>query len=232
MKTLLHVSVSPREYTPGKVKHQSISRLLAAQFINCFEISNDESKVIHRDLALSPPKFIDLGFIAACFAKDDLTQEQRLALSESDILINEIMQADVIVISTPMYNYGMPAVLKAWFDQVIRINKTFSFDLSRDGSPLRPILDNKTLVLLASWGESGFAEGESRREQNHLSPHVKQLAPFLGATQFFEVASQYQEYGSDAFEQSKNAALTHARALAQSLAKDQQRAVQKMCLQS
>ncbi len=49
-----------------------------------------------------------------------------------------------------MYNYGMPAALKAWFDQIIRINKTFTFDLARGDFPLEPIMSGKTLVLLTS----------------------------------------------------------------------------------
>jgi len=62
----------------------------------------------------------------------------------SDILIGELVQSEIIVITTPMYNYGMPASLKAWFDQVIRINKTFSFDLARGDKPIEPIQNGKT----------------------------------------------------------------------------------------
>jgi len=51
--------------------------------------------------------------------------------------------SDVIIIATPMYNYGMPAALKAWFDQVIRVNETLSLDLVRGDWPLKPVLSGK-----------------------------------------------------------------------------------------
>jgi FMN-dependent NADH-azoreductase len=55
-----------------------------------------------------------------------------------------------------MHNYGMPAVLKAWFDQVVRIQKSFTFDLARGDRPLEPILSGKTLVALNSCGQFGL----------------------------------------------------------------------------
>ena len=88
----------------------------------------------------------------ASFAKGELSSEQQAVLSESEQLIAEVVQADIIVISSPMYNYGMPAVLKAWFDQLIRIGKTFSFDLNRGDNPLKPILKGKQVVLVGFLG--------------------------------------------------------------------------------
>jgi len=81
----------------------------------------------------------------------------------SDILTGELVQSEIIVITTPMYNYGMPASLKAWFDQVIRINKTFSFDLARGDQPIEPIQSGKTLVILSASGEGGFLDNKPYR---------------------------------------------------------------------
>lgn len=81
---------------------------------------------------------------------------QQRALALSDELVDELERAEVLVLGTPMYNYGMPTALKGWVDHVIRINRTFSFDLARGDFPLRPILSGKTLVLLTSSGEFGF----------------------------------------------------------------------------
>ncbi|MDQ8184589.1 NAD(P)H-dependent oxidoreductase [Pelagicoccus sp. SDUM812002] len=54
-------------------------------------------------------------------------------LEWSDLAIAELDSADIMVLGAPMYNYGMPSALKAWFDQVVRIGKTFTFDLARGG---------------------------------------------------------------------------------------------------
>lgn len=79
--------------------------------------------VLTRDLADDPPPLVDAGFSAAILAPpaDDIPP----ALAVSEALIREVEAADVLVIATPMNNFGVPAVLKAWVDQIVRINRTF-----------------------------------------------------------------------------------------------------------
>ncbi len=207
MKNILYISCSVRKYSENETQHQSISRMLGEQFLSTFSQTTHKVEITHRDLSVKRPAFIDEAFIAAAFAKGVLSEEQRLVLAESDEIIKEVTNTDIIVIASPMYNYGMPAVLKAWFDMVIRVNKTFSFDLARGDKPLEPILSGKTLVLLASWGEFAFKKGESQYHLNHLSSHIEQLAPYLGAEEFYEIASEYQEFGDDRHKQSKALAI-------------------------
>lgn len=101
-----------------------------------------------------------------------------------------------------MYNYGMPALLKAWFDQIIRINKTFDFDLARGDKPLAPIFSGKTLVIITSSGEFGFEKGGINEHKNHLAPHIRTLSKYLGVEVIYEVASEYQEFGDERHEKS------------------------------
>ncbi|PHI37760.1 FMN-dependent NADH-azoreductase [Pseudoalteromonas sp. GCY] len=217
MKNILYISSSARKYSETSSQHQSISRMLGEQFLTEFSCQTHKVEITHRDLSVKQPAFIDETFIAAAFAKGVLSEEQRLVLAESDEIIKEVTNADIIVIASPMYNYGMPAVLKAWFDMVIRVNKTFSFDLARGDKPLEPILSGKTLVLLASWGEFAFKKGESQYHLNHLSSHIEQLAPYLGAEDFYEIASEYQEFGDDRHKNSKQSAIDEVHKLAQIL---------------
>ncbi|TMN39932.1 NAD(P)H-dependent oxidoreductase [Pseudoalteromonas sp. S2755] len=217
MKKILYISSSVRKYSETSSQHQSITRMLGEQFLTEFSCCTHKVEVTHRDLSVKQPAFIDETFIAAAFTKGVLSEEQRLVLAESDEIIKEVTNADIIVIASPMYNYGMPAVLKAWFDMVIRVNKTFSFDLARGDKPLEPILSGKTLVLLASWGEFAFKKGESQHHLNHLSSHIEQLAPYLGAEAFYEIASEYQEFGDDRHKHSKQRAIDDVRKLAQIL---------------
>ncbi|MEC8428130.1 MAG: NAD(P)H-dependent oxidoreductase, partial [Pseudomonadota bacterium] len=127
-------------------------------------------------------------------------------------------RADIIVMSSPMYNYGMPAQLKAWFDQVVRVNKTFTFDLSRGDFPLEPIMSGKTLVLTTSSGEFGFSAGGVRESLNHLAPHIKTASHYLGVDNFHEINAEYQEFGDDRHAKSVSKALTMAKNLASELA--------------
>ncbi|MCG9759095.1 MULTISPECIES: FMN-dependent NADH-azoreductase [Pseudoalteromonas] len=207
MKNILYISCSVRKYSENETQHQSISRMLGEQFLNTFSQTTHKVEIIHRDLSVKQPAFIDEKFIAAAFAKGALSEEQHLVLAESDEIIKEVVNADIIVIASPMYNYGMPAVLKAWFDLAIRVDKTFSFDLARGDKPLEPILSGKTLVLLSSWGEFAFKKGESQYHLNHLSSHIEQLAPYLGAEAFYEIASEYQEFDDDRHKRSKALAI-------------------------
>ncbi len=198
MKTILHIDSSVRRTTNSQPEYNSISKSIAATLIEKWRAVHSETNVIYRDIGINPPDFINQNWIAAAFTPDEVKNDaQKTLLSLSDTLIGELEQADIIVMSSPMYNYGMPAALKAWFDQVIRINKTFSFDLNRGDFPLEPILSNKTLVLITSSGEFGFNIGGIREKMNHLGPHVRTLSRYLGVETFHEINAEYQEFNDE-----------------------------------
>lgn len=217
MTTILHIDASARSWHPDGNKHQSISRQLAHIAVNAMQEKLTQSEVIYHDLAENPPNFINEQWIAGCFSETP-TPAQKRALEQSDRYISEIEKADIIVISSPMYNYGMPAVLKAWFDQVIRINKTFSFDLARGDYPLEPILSEKKLILCTSCGEFDFSKGKERAHLNHLGPHIEQLSPYLGADEYYEINSEYQEFSDQRHADSLQAAQAKALNLAHAIA--------------
>lgn len=147
---------------------------------------------------MNPPDFITQDWIDAVFTPEEKrTPAQKERLSLSDELIAEVTAADVILISSPMYNYGMPAQLKAWFDQIVRINKTFDFDLSRGDFPLKPLLSGKTLIIVTSSGEFGFEKGGIREDSSHLTPHLQTLSKYLGVDTVYEIAAEYQEFGDE-----------------------------------
>ncbi|AZQ12336.1 FMN-dependent NADH-azoreductase [Shewanella khirikhana] len=218
MPTLLQIDSSARSFDPEKSQHQSISRKLADCFVKSYRAQQPNAQYIQRDLAMTLPDFISVDWIAACFKKTELSDEEAKVLALSDELIDEVASADLIVISAPMYNYGMPAALKAWFDQVIRINKTFSFDLARGDCPIEPIFSGKTLVLLSSCGESGFEPGGAQAHKDHLGAHIKLLSRYLGASRFFHIAAEYQEFGDERHQKSVAEALDKAKGLAADLA--------------
>lgn len=198
MSTLLHVDSSIRSVNNPNPDHDSISKRIALRFVETWQQNRPEDEYIYRDVGVNPPEFITQDWIGAVFTPEEKrtsAQKERLALS--DKLIAEVSAADVILISSPMYNYGMPAQLKAWFDQIVRINKTFDFDLSRGDFPLQPVLSGKTLIIVTSSGEFGFAKGGIREDSGHLVPHLRTLSKYLGVDTIYEVASEYQEFGDD-----------------------------------
>jgi FMN-dependent NADH-azoreductase len=213
MTTILHLDASARTT-------RSLTRRLSRRFVDAWLAHRPHDRVIRRDLAADPPPHVTEAWIAACFTPpDERDAAMRAALAWSDAAIAEIEAAELIVMGTPMYNYGMPSALKAWFDQVIRIGRTFSFDPGRGDWPIQPILAGKQLVVLSARGEFGFAPGGVRARRNQLDPHIATCAPLIGVAEssIHTIAIEYQEFGDERHARSLAAAEAAARALAAEL---------------
>lgn len=175
MNTLLVV------HSSGRVT-RSITRRLADRFVRSWSTAHPSGVVTHRDVGLNPPSTVNEAWIAGAFAKPERRTPQMVeALRESETLLDEIDRADAIVIGAPLYNFGMPAQLKAWFDQIIRVGRTFDFT----GDPLvpyRPLLTPKPVVVLVSAGDAAMLPGGSDYPRATLEPHLKTLLTFNGLT--------------------------------------------------
>lgn len=187
---------------------RSLSRMLTQRFLDSWHSAGLTGEITQRDVGKNPPPFISEEWIASAFTPEaERSKQDHRILEYSDQAIAELSQADVIVIATPMYNYGLPAAVKAWFDQVIRVGRTFSFDLARGDTPLEPILSGKRLVTLSASGEFGFDPGGVRASMNHLHPHIQTMSKYLGVSQSWNVSIEYQEFGDKRFEKSKHEAI-------------------------
>ncbi len=143
----------------------SVSRRLADRLAARLAAGHPEARVIERDVAAGV-EFVDEAWIGANFtpaAERDAAQAARLA--GSDALVAEVMAADTLVIGVPIYNFGVPAALKAWVDQIARAGLTFTF---RDGGPVGLVTGKKAYLVVASGGtridsEIDFATGYMRQ---------------------------------------------------------------------
>ncbi len=198
MPKLLRIDASARS-------SRSLSRALGNRFISEWLRRNPGDEVILRDIGKTPPPAISEAWIAAAFTPPERRSlDQAKALAVSDDLIAELRRADLIVVTTPMYNYGMPSALKAWVDQVVRVNETFTFDLGRGDHPLEPVFTGKTMVMLTASGEFGFSAGGIRQDMDHLVPHLNTVSKYLGVTDSHHIGIEYQEFDD----------LRHARSVA------------------
>jgi FMN-dependent NADH-azoreductase len=148
--TLLAIEVSPRF-------EGSISRTLTAKFVEQWEAAHPDGTVIRRDLIKTNIPLVDVSWIGGAFARPDQhSEEMEAAMQISDALVAELVKADAIVIATPMYNFSIPAVLKAWIDRPRRA--------SRSQSPTRGCLPARKQCRLprSSARRIGFAARHSR----------------------------------------------------------------------
>jgi FMN-dependent NADH-azoreductase len=200
MTTILRIDASPR-------LERSLTRRLADDFMAAWRARHPSDRVITRDVGLSPPPAITEAWIGAAFTPaDQRSAAQEALLALSDELVDELTAADVIVMAVPMHNYGMPTALKAWVDHVVRIDRTFTFDLARGDWPLEPVLGGKVLVLLTASGEFGFGPGGIRADWNHLDTHVRTVSHYLGVAETHHLAIEYQEFRDARFTASVEAA--------------------------
>ncbi len=122
---------------------------------------DDSANVTTRDLSDPISHVDDLWVAANNTADDDRTPDQHAKLAESDALIAEIEAADILVIGLPVYNFGVPASLKVWIDQICRARKTFAYG---ENGPVGLLKDKRAIVVYVSGGtpmgsEIDFASG-------------------------------------------------------------------------
>jgi len=168
MPTLLKIDVSPRgDY--------SISRKLSAEFAAKWQQAHPDGTVVLRDLVTTALPFVDLPWIAGAYSTPDQhTPEQQAALKVSDELIAELLAADEIVLATPMFNFSIPAALKAYIDHIVRINKTFN--ASYEG-----LAKGKKVTLIIASG-SVYTPGSHMESYNAETGYLKQILGFIGIT--------------------------------------------------
>lgn len=130
----------------------SASRRLADAVVDAFRGSTPSNAldVTERDLVLSPPPLLTEGHVEAFGTdRDARSQAQRELTRTSEALIEELRACDTLVLSTPIYNFGIPAALKAWVDLVLRARETFRY--TPEG-PEGLLLGKRAFILIASGG--------------------------------------------------------------------------------
>jgi FMN-dependent NADH-azoreductase len=127
------------------------------------------------------------------------------ALQVSDSLIDELVAADGVVLGAPIYNFGMPAQLKAYFDQIVRIGRTFAF-APGEAEPYRPLLASKPVIVVTAAGDGSMQPGGALYHLNYLEPHLLTVLGFIGLTDATFVRVGYDEFQDDRLKRSLSAA--------------------------
>jgi FMN-dependent NADH-azoreductase len=174
MTKLLVVETSPRG-------DHSISRTMTRRFVARWQAAHPDGEVVNRDLMETDLPFVTAPWLQAYFTPaEQHSAEMKEALGLSDELVGEILGADHIVIATPVYNYNVPAALKAWVDHIVRKGMT----LGQDGTGL--VTGKKATVLLASGGV--YTEGSPIRDRDIASQYLRLILGVIGITDVTVIA--------------------------------------------
>jgi FMN-dependent NADH-azoreductase len=174
MSSLLVVETSPRG-------DASISRRLTRHFVADWRAAHPQGEVVVRDLAETVLPHVTAPWLQAYFAPPpQQSAEMKAALRQSDELVAELLAAAHLVIATPVYNYNVPAALKAWIDHIVRKGRT----LGIDGSGL--VTGTKATVLIASGGV--YTAGSPIADRDIAAQYLRLILNVIGITDVTIVA--------------------------------------------
>ena len=159
MRRLLVIEASPRG-------DHSISRNLTSRFVARWKSAYPDGEVVDRDLMQTHLPFVTAPWLQAYFTPPERhSAEMKDVLRLSDELVAEVLASDHLVIATPVYNYNIPAALKAWVDHIVR----------------------KGLTLLASGGV--YTEGSPIRDRDIATQYLRLILNVIGITDVTFVAA-------------------------------------------
>ncbi len=170
----------------------SVSRKLTAQFTERLRELDPAARITRRDIGTSPIPHLTEATVGAIRGAEAETDEARAALALSDLLVAEVKEADVIVIGAPMYNFGIPSTLKAWFDHVLRAGVTFRY--TAEGP--EGFLKGKRAIVIES--RAGLYSEGPLAWMDSQEPHLRTLLGFVGITDVTFVRAEKLAFGPDA----------------------------------
>lgn len=198
MKKVLIINASVRD-------KKSQNRKLARGFIENWQANYPHVSFTNREVGLDNIPPIDEPWIASAFVKPEArNKENQKGVRLSDELVKELKAHDVYVIATPMYNWAIPSGLKAYIDQIMRINETWKFRSGKPDGDYVGLLKNKQLYILSTRGDTGYGEGEKNAHMNFQTTYLKFIFTMMGVKDTTVISLDNEEFGGTLFEVSKD----------------------------
>ena len=156
----------------------SISRLLSQEFVELYQKYHSAIEHKQRDVGKNPPNHpTELWTKANYISPEQRTPEMIEILSESENLIAELLGADRLLLGIPMYNFSVPSTFKAYIDNIVRIERTFTFD--RQNYTFQGLVTGrKAIVITPSAGK--FTPGTTLGKMNFCETYLRSLLSFIG----------------------------------------------------
>ncbi|MGY2401083.1 FMN-dependent NADH-azoreductase [Pseudomonas sp. SDO5271_S396] len=198
MKKMLVIHASPR----GERSH---SRRLAESFLGAWQAANPDAHITRREVGRAFIPHVTEAFVAANFYPEpqSLPKVMQADLQLSNELVGELIDHELLVISMPLYNFGVPSGLKAWIDQIVRMGLTFDISLDSDGNAqYQALLQGKKALIITSRGGSGFGPGGEFEWMNHADPHLRTVLGYIGIDDVSVIAAEGEESDKSVFQRS------------------------------
>jgi len=167
MTKVLHVSASVNG-------ENSKSRQIALKLIDRIKAADSSATVIERDTNEAVVSAITGETVGAYYTPaENRSEAQKKVIAASDKMVAEIMDADVLVIGAPMYNFSIPSTLKAWVDLIARVGVTFNYT---ENGPVGLVEGKKAYIVSATGGVPVNSPAD------FATPYLKQVLAFIGIT--------------------------------------------------
>ena len=169
------------------------STRLANDIVARLQAANPNARLTVRDLGADPHPMLDAAALGALFTPaEQRTPAQAARVALDDALIAEVKAADVLVLGVPMYNFGIPAQLKNWFDAITRAGVTFRYT---ESGPEGFLTGRKVYVALARGGRYRGTANDTQ------TPYLKLILGFLGMTDVHFIYAEGLNMGPEATQQ-------------------------------
>jgi FMN-dependent NADH-azoreductase len=174
MSKLLVINASAR-------KERSLSRYMTNVFVESWKEKKPGDSFVYREVGQDNIPHVTEKWIAGAFKPAELrTTEDTEALKISNQLVGELKGADIIVLGTPMYNWSVPSSLKAYIDQVLRVNETILIRKDNPENPYTGLLKDKKVYLLMVRGNNGYEPGEFYEHMDFQTNYLKTVFRIMG----------------------------------------------------
>ena len=205
MTKILFLKSSPRG-------DASYSTRVAAHALDALRKAHPGASVTTRDLAQEQSGHIDRQFLAALGTPEEKRDENvRARVAHADALIDELLAADIVVISVAMINFAIPSTLKTWIDYVARAGRTFRYE---NGKP-QGLATGKRVILVQAHG--GQYCGTQAQSIDFVTPYLKHMLGFMGMTDIETIHVEGTIFGEETAEKAVVAGIERVRAHASNL---------------
>ncbi|HVJ09310.1 MAG TPA: NAD(P)H-dependent oxidoreductase [Acidisarcina sp.] len=187
MAKLLVIESSPRS--------ESVSSQLTTTYVQQWREKNSGGTVKRHNVALQPPPPVTEAWINAAYTPPDArTADQQELLAPSDGYVQDLIDADTIILGAPMWNFSISAPLKAWIDQVVRVGRTFNY--TSEGP--KGLLDSSKKVIVVAARGGAYSGDSAYASLDFQEPYLRMILGFIGLTNVKFVYAENLSRGGEA----------------------------------